>query len=469
MKHVAIVGGGIAGMAAAFALQRKARESGQPLQVTLLESSQRLGGKIVTHRQDGFVLEGGPDSFITQKPWGLELCRELGIEDELIPCNEAEQAVYLVHKNRLERMPTGFRLVAPTRWGPFLSSPLLSARGKLRVAADLFLPVRRESSDESIASFLRRRFGAEAMEALGGPMMAGIYVADPERLSLRATFPMFLELERKHRSVIRGLVRARKAAAGRPKAPPMFMSFRDGMQTLVDRLESRLDGEIRRGIAVRGLSLEKERWSIRVENAEPISADAVILALPPGGAADLLAEHDAELAARLRAIRCVSSAVLSLGFRAEDVPASRPLDGFGFVAPKREARSILACTWSSTKFPGRAPSGCVLLRAFVGGAMQESVAALPEKEIEGLVREELAALMGIRAEPIAKQLTRWPCGNPQYDVGHLDRMTELEKRVEALPGLALAGGAYRGIGIPDCVHSARCATDSVMGWTSPPS
>lgn len=462
MKRVAVIGGGIAGMAAAYALQRKAHESGTPVHVTLLESSRRLGGKIVTHRQNGFVLEGGPDSFITQKPWGLELCRELGLDDELIPCNEAAQAVYLVHDNRLERMPTGFRLVAPTKWRPFLSSPLLSMRGKLRVAADLFLPVRRADSDESIAGFLRRRFGAEAMEALGGPMMAGIYVADPERLSLRATFPMFVELERKHRSVIRGLMRARKVAEGRPKAPPMFMSFREGMQTLVDRLESRLDIDIRRDVAVRELALENKKWSIKVDNSEPLTADAVILALPPGGAAALLAEHDPELAPQLRAIRCVSSAVLSLGFRAEDLPASRPLDGFGFVAPKREGRSMLACTWSSTKFPGRAPEGHVLLRAFVGGAMQEATGELPEGEIERLVREELAALMGIRGEPVVRQFTRWPRGNPQYDVGHLDRMTALEKRVEAFPGLALAGGAYRGIGIPDCIHSARRAVERVM-------
>ncbi len=461
MKHVAIVGGGIAGMAAAFALQQKALSSSQPVQVTLLESNQRLGGKIVTYQQDGFVLEGGPDSFITQKPWGLTLCREIGIEDELIPCNEAEQAVYLVKGSQLERMPTGFRLVAPTRWGPFLSSRLLSIGGKLRVAADLFLPARREQSDESIASFLRRRFGAEAMEALGGPMMAGIYVADPEKLSLRATFPMFAELEKKHRSVIRGLVRARKAAEGRPKGPPMFMSFRDGMQTLVDRLESRLDCEIRRGVAVRALHRAAQGWSLDLEPGEPLTVDGVILALPPGGAAELLAPHDAELAAGLRAIRCVSSAVLSLGFRAEDVPASRPLDGFGFVAPKRAGRTMLACTWSSTKFPGRAPEGFVLLRAFVGGATNEAVAELPEDEIEKLVREEIAALMGIRAEPVVRQFTRWPRGNPQYDVGHLDRVADLEAQVADLPGIALAGGAYRGIGIPDCIHGARQAAESI--------
>lgn len=462
MKHVAIVGGGIAGMAAAFALQERARAEGAEVRCTLLEAEPRLGGKIVTHRQDGFVLEGGPDSFITQKPWGLQLSRTLGLEPALIPCNEAKQAVYVVHRGRLVRMPAGFRLAAPTEWRPFLRSPLLTPWGKARVAMDLMLPPRREASDESIGDFLRRRFGREALEAMGGPLMAGIYVADPDRLSLQATFPMFAELERKHGSVIRGLTRARRAAAGKPPPPPLFMSFRDGMQTLVDRLRERLRAEVRAGVAVRRLDRAEHGYELRCDDGASLRADAVLLALPPHGAADLLAPLDAESARELHGIRSVSTAVLSLGYPASALPPGMPLDGFGFVAPKKEGRPVLACTWMSTKFDGRAPEGTVLFRLFVGGALQEPLAEQPEEDIVRTARDELASLMGVRGDPLVQCLTRWPRGNPQYDVGHLDRIDRIEAQLKGLPGIALAGGAYRGIGIPDCIHSAQRAVESLL-------
>jgi oxygen-dependent protoporphyrinogen oxidase len=457
------VGGGIAGLSVAYYLQRKSAAQGISIGYSLFEAGQRLGGKVRTHRENGFVIEGGPDSFITQKPWGLQLCRDLDLEDRLIPCNEAAQKVYVVRKGRLVPMPAGFRLAAPTKWGPFVRTPLLSPAGKLRVGLDLVIPSRTGAGDESIADFVRRRFGQEALESMAGPIMAGIHVADPEALSLRATFPMFAEIEQKHGSVIRGLARARKSRAGHPPPPPLFMSFREGMQTLTDNLASHLTGDIRVGEKVTGLRAVPGGYEVLTATGAPLATGAVVLAGPADATAELLAPHDERLAGALRALRSVSSATLSLGFRRADFRGETPLDGFGFMVPHREHRNILACTWSSTKFSSRAPDGMVVVRVFVGGAQQEQVAEKSDEEIRSLVLDELCALMKIRCEPVIEKLFRWPKGNPQYDVGHLDRVAALEERARRLPGIYLAGSSYRGIGIPDCIESALGVVDRLLG------
>lgn len=463
IRHVTIVGGGIAGLAAAFYLQRKGAEAGIPLAYTLLEAGPRLGGKMVTHREDGFVIEGGPDSFITQKPWGLQLCRDLDLDDRLIPCNEAAQKVYIVHRGRLVLMPAGFRLAVPTKWGPFVRTPLLSPAAKLRVAMDVVIPPRTANRDESIGDFVRRRFGREALEAMAGPIMAGIHVGDPETLSLQSTYPMFAEIERKHGSLIRGLTRARKARAGQPPPPPLFMSFDQGMQTLADRLAAGLTGDIRTGETITALRRVSDGYEILTANgAAPLATDAVILAVPADVTAELLAPQDTALAAGLGAVRHVSSATLSLGFRIADLDGAMPLDGFGFVVPHREGRNILACTYASTKFASRVPRDMALVRVFLGGDQQEEVAEKPDDEIRRLVLDDLSALMNIRCQPVIEKLFRWPKGNPQYDVGHLDRVAALDERVGRLPGLYLAGSSYRGVGIPDCIESSLQAVGRLL-------
>lgn len=465
IRHVTIVGGGIAGLSVAYYLQRKSAEEGISIAYTLLEAGSWLGGKVRTLRRDGFVIEGGPDSFITQKPWGLQLCRDLDLADRLIPCNEAAQKVYVVRKGRLVLLPAGFRLAVPTKWGPFVRTPLLSPAGKLRVAMDLVIPRRTGTDDESIGDFVRRRFGREALEAMAGPIMAGIHVADPELLSLRATYPMFADVEQEHGSLIRGLTRARKARAGQPP-PPLFMSFRDGMQTLTERLASNLTGDIRTGEKVTGLRRIPDGYEVLTADEVPLRTDAVVLAAPADVAAGLLAPHDEKLADALRAVRSVSSATLSLGFRCSDLRGVPPFDGFGFMVPHREQRNILACTWSSTKFSFRAPEGMALVRVFVGGARQEPVAEKSDEEIRRLVLDELSDLMKIRCEPVIEKLFRWPKGNPQYDVGHLERVAAVEERVRRLSGIYLAGSSYRGIGIPDCIESALNVVDRLLRDTA---
>jgi protoporphyrinogen/coproporphyrinogen III oxidase len=472
VKHVTIIGGGITGLAAAFYLQEKSRARGLALDYALVEAEPRLGGKIVTEHTGGFVVEGGPDSFITQKPDGLLICRDLGLSEGLIPCREEGQKVYVLQQGRLCALPEGFRLAVPSRFRPFLTSPLVSWPGKARMLMDLAIPARRDDGDESVADFVRRRLGQEAVEKFAGPLMGGIYVADPERLSMRSTFPLFIEMEQKHRSLILAMLAARRARrrSGR-QAPAMFMSPRDGMQQITDAIRARLTGELRTGERVTALRLRpsssthQAHWDIQTSapGRPPLSSRAVILALPAPAAADLLEPLAPKLASQLRAIRYVSTATVSLAYRTPAIPAQRPLDGFGFVVPKREGRRIIACTWSSTKFEHRAPPGGALIRVFVGGEGAEHLVDLPDDELVALARQEIRDLMRWDAVPDATRVYRWPQGNPQYDVGHLNRVAEMEEMASHRPGLFLAGSAYRGIGIPDCVRSAQRAVDGILG------
>ena len=463
MRRLVIVGGGIAGLATAYYAQQAAAEHDLPLAITLVEREAHLGGKIVTDRPDGFVIEGGPDSFITQKPWALQLCRELGLEERLIGTNDARKAVYVLRGGRLRRMPEGLLLVVPTQFRPFLTSRLISWRGKLRMGLDWVIPPRRDPADESLADFIRRRLGQEALDVLAEPMMAGIHVADAERLSIQATFPRFVEIERRYGSLIRGMLAARRARAKAPRAnghgkTTVFMTLRGGLAELVDALERALHAEIVIGQAVSGLERTHDGYTLTLSGRRTLIADAVVLATPAYAAAELLRPLDADLAARLETIRYVSTATVSLGYAVADFP--HPLDGFGYVVPRSESSRLLACTWTSTKFPQRAAPQSVLLRAFVGGPRDEALAALDEDALVALVREELARTLGVQAEPTVARVFRWRRANPQYDVGHLERVAALEAACP--PGLYLTGSAYRGVGIPDCVKQGQATARAVV-------
>lgn len=468
LKFVTIIGGGITGLAAAFYLQREAGARRIPVRYTLVEAGSRWGGKIITDRIREFTIEGGPDSFIVEKPAALQLCHDIGIGDQLIPSNEREKRVYVVRDGRLIPFPHGFRLTIPTKWRPFVASPLISPFGKLRMACELVIPPRREQEDESLGSFIRRRFGCECLDRIAGPLLGGIYVSDPERLSMQATFPRLLEMEREYGSLIRA---TRMAARNRPSAPAplaagkaLFNSLRNGMASLVDATIRHLTGELRLNTSITRVSWDGRKPVLHSANGACWPSDAVIVATPAHHAASLLADSAPALSELLSALRCVSTATIALAYLASDVPPQRPLDGYGILIPPSEERALIAVTWSSTKFRFRAPEGCVLVRAFVGGYRDEARASEPENELLACVRSELSDLMGIRAEPLFYKLYRWQNANPQYDVGHLDRIEQIEAAVARMPGLYLAGSSYRGIGLPDCIAGARSAIDALIRY-----
>jgi protoporphyrinogen/coproporphyrinogen III oxidase len=461
VRRVVVVGGGIAGLAAAHRLVEHA-QAGAPLDVILLEASGQLGGSVGSVRTGGFVLERGADSMITDKPWGVALCERLGIADRLVGTRPGERRTAVVHGGRLHPLPEGFLLMAPTALWPVATSPLFSVAGKLRMALDLVLPRRSDARDESLAAFVRRRLGSEALERVADPLVGGIYTADPERLSLAATMPRFVELERRHRSIVLGLRATTTVASGSGGARyGMFVAPADGMGSLVEATAQRLpEGVIRLRTPAELVARDGDRWRVTA-GGQAFDADAVVLATPAFAASALLAPLDEALARQLADIEYASSATVTLGYRADGVAGG--LAGFGFVVPFAERRPLLACTFASRKYPGRAPEGHELLRAFVGGARRPDLVELDDATLVRTVRDELRALLGIAADPMLVRVERYRRAMPQYAVGHLDRIAAIEARAAALPGLALAGAAYRGVGIPDCIHSGEVAADALAG------
>ncbi len=462
--RLVVVGGGIAGLAAAHRAVELARERGIALELTLLEARERLGGTIATERMGGFLVEAGPDSFLSEKPWALALCKRLGVEDRLTRTDDRFRKVYVWRAGRLHPLPDGFQLLAPTRLAPFLRSPLFSWPGKLRMALDLVLP-RGGADDESLGAFVRRRLGREALERVAQPLVAGIYTADPDDLSLAATLPRFLELEKRERSILLALWRAARTAPqpGTSGARwSLFVTFKEGMEELVATLAARLPvGAALVKHPVTGVERRGEAWRVDIDASGPMAADRVILATETHVAARLLRYVDPSLATLLGEIPYASSATISLGYRHADVPHA--LDGFGFVVPRVEGRALLACTFSSVKYPGRAPAGHVLLRCFVGGALDERILELDDASLARRARDELGQALGIKAEPVLTRLFRWPAAMPQYHVGHLARVETIERRLAGLPGLRLAGGAYRGVGIADCIRAGEDAAERALG------
>jgi oxygen-dependent protoporphyrinogen oxidase len=489
MKRVVIIGGGITGLAAAHRVLERCRELGKQIDLTVLEAGPRVGGIVQTHERDGFLLESGPDSFISEKPAAVELVKRLGLESHLIETNQNHRRSFIVRQGRLLPVPEGFHLLAPSRLWPFLRSDIFSWSGKARMALDLVLPRRingdaggdsnnnaNANADESLAQFVRRRLGKEALERVAQPMVGGIYTADPERLSLRATMPRFLDMEREHRSLIRALRQQNRSPTVREGAETsgarynLFLSFDRGMQMLTDKLEERISSEssIRTNTTAESLTLERDgssvdepkKWRIKTNQSETLTADAVCLALPAYVSARLLNTIDVQLASELNRISYASSATINLAYKRTDIP--HPLDGFGFVVPFIEKRTVMACTFSSVKFAGRAPQGHALLRAFVGGALQPEMFDLSRDELLSRVRADLRDLLGIERAPLFAEVSKWERSMPQYHVGHLELVKRIGERLASLPGLTLAGNAYTGLGIPDCIRSGESAAAKLM-------
>lgn len=460
-----VVGGGLSGLAAAHRAVELAGERGRPLELTVLEGAERLGGTIQTERRDGFLVECGPDSFLTEKPWALALCRRLGLEDRLVGTDERFRRVFVVFRGRLHPLPDGFQLLAPTRLGPLLGSRLFSWPGKLRMAADLVLP-RGGEPDESLGAFVRRRLGREALERVAQPLVGGIYTADPDELSLGATMPRFLEMERRERSVILALWRAARRAPARDAGTSgarwsLFVTFADGMEELIRALATRLPpGAVRLKERAAAVAREDGAWRVTTTAGAVFTGDALILSPEAHQAARLLRYVEPGVGHLLDGIPYASSATVTLAYRRADVGHS--LDGFGFVVPQVERRPVFAATFSSVKYPGRAPDGHALLRVFVGGALNASAVEADDATLVETARAQLGELLAVRGTPLFTRVARYPRAMPQYHVGHAARVEAIERAVGRLPGLRLAGGAYHGVGIADCVRSGEAAAESLV-------
>ena len=480
-RRIAVLGGGITGLAAAYTLAR-ARGSGAPIEEFLIEGTSRLGGTIHTEQVEGFLVEAGPDSFLAEKPEAASLCRELGLGDSLIGSNDRDRRTYILHRGRLVPLPDGLMLLAPTRLWPMVTTPLLPLASKVALAAEWFTRPRfgspgqaSEDDDESVAGFVRRHFGEAMLENIADPLLAAIFGGDTSRLSVRSALPRFQKMEQQYGSLTRAALEVRNqrikgaARAAHSGEPPLFMTLREGLGRLVERLSERLAGCHLR-LKERVASLEPltaadraatgsiaPGYKIRCEGGSAYEADAVILALPAHQCGQILAGFDSTLAATLAAIPYSSGLTVALGY---DAAASPQIPrGFGFLAPRKEKRRLVACTFMHQKFPHRAPEGCALLRCFLGGARDPGVLELSDNEIVTIVRQELAAILSLPAEPQFLRVYRWPASMPQYELGHAARVAEIEKQLERHPGVFVAGNAYSGVGISDCIRTGREAAE----------
>jgi oxygen-dependent protoporphyrinogen oxidase len=476
--RTAIVGGGIAGMAAAYELEQ-ARRAGVKVDYTLFEARGRLGGSLATEIVDGAVLERGPDSFLTEKPAAIELCRELGLEAALTPSNDADRKTYIVVRNRLVPLPDGLMFLVPTKLIPTALTRLFSLSTKLRMGLELLIPPRPSGQpDESVAALVERHFGREAVDRLADPLLSGIFGGEATQLSARTVLPRLVEMESKYGSLTRGMLAAHRAMRARAKtatgngksastsAPrSIFTTLRGGLQQLIDTLTARLDpGSVRLSTPVTSLEKVTGGWMVEAGGSKELY-DAVILASPAWAAGALLGQVDAVLAEELSGIPYSSSITVNLIY--DEARLGRLPEGFGFLVPVVEGRSMLACTFVHRKFPGRTPQGKAVLRAFLGGMKNEALLAAPDADLVATVRRELNEILGekivpSKTEPEHTQVSRWPRAMAQYAVGHQERKQRIAVRVAALEGLRLAGNAYDGIGIPDCIRLGRQAAQELL-------
>ena len=494
IRRVAVIGGGISGLAAAYTLAR-ARESGAPVEEMLIEAGDRLGGVIHTETVEGFVIEAGPDSFLAEKPQAAAMARELGLGDDLMGSNDSARRTYILHRGRLLPLPDGLMFLVPTRIWPMVTTRLLPLSTKLAAARELFIPPSDGGGeDESVASFVRRHFGQAMVENIADPLLAGVYGGDSEALSVRSVLPRFYEMERRHGSLTRATLKAmrqrRNADQGAgnaqvatvPDAPPppklsLFMTLKGGLQQMTERLAAQVEKSRvftrRRAEAVEfapggpgGVADScSRRFQIVCQGGVTFDADAVILAMPAYINGRLVASLDQRLGELLEGIPYSSSMTVSLGFD-EAAKATLP-PGFGFLVPRKGQRRMLACTFVHAKFDHRAPAGKAMLRCFLGGSRDPDVLALTDEEVLSVVRRELREILNFNAVPLFCRVSRWPSSMAQYPVGHAGRISAIHERLENIPGLYLAGNAYSGIGISDCIRTGRSAAERALKYVAP--
>jgi oxygen-dependent protoporphyrinogen oxidase len=466
MKRIAIIGGGIAGLSAAFYLE-KARLAGAGLQWALFEKSDRLGGVIQTERRDGFVIEAGPDSFLSIKPDASRLCQELGLGNQLISSNDASRKTYILVKNQLVSIPHGLEFMVPTRIWPMATTPLFSFSTKWRMAAELFSSARKSGDDESVGDFVRRHFGQEMVDRVAEPLLAGVYGGNAERLSVRAVLPRLAEMERQHGSLVRATLKAKaqfksNAPVG-AKPQPLFTSLKNGMQQMVEALVAALP---QTSIHMRQQNLFlrpiNDDWQID-SGGNTERFQAVLLAVPAPAAAGLLRQFHPALIEGLARIEYTSSSVVALAYDEAELPP-----GHGFLVPRSEGRKMMACTFVHEKFPYRVPDGKKLLRCFFSSSRMPDLLAHSDEALQQLARQELKEILGLKAEPIFARTFRWDRAMAQYETGHLDRVAEMEKITAEMPGFHIIGNSFRGIGVPDCIKSARLAVEQITSGVSQP-
>ncbi|MFY9904472.1 MAG: protoporphyrinogen oxidase [Terriglobales bacterium] len=463
MKRIAIIGGGISGLSAAYALEEK-RKSAVPLEYVLFESSTRLGGVLVTDHVDGCIVEAGPDSFLTEKPWATDLCKQIGLGDQLIGSNDSDRKTYIVTNRKLVVMPDGLMFMVPTKIIPTVLSPLFSWRTKFRMAAEWFHPPHKATADETVAQMVERHYGPQMVDLLADPLLSGVYGGEASQLSVRSVLPRFADMESQYGSLGRAMLASRKKikAASKGPARPLFTSLKDGMQQMIDALVARLDASaLRTNSSVDSMLPQNDgaAWTICASNKTD-RFDAVIMATPTQAAAAVLRGSNEKLAQELAGIQYGSSVTVTLGYD-EKVRRSLP-PGFGFLVPRSEGRRMLAATFVHNKFPHRAPENRAIVRCFLGGARDEQILQSSQEEILEIVRRELREIIGLIAEPLFARVYKWKSAMAQYTVGHLERLQRIESLRQQLPTLALAGNGYSGIGVPDCVRSGTEAAAKVL-------
>ncbi|WP_010270880.1 protoporphyrinogen oxidase [Paenibacillus senegalensis] len=468
--RVVIIGGGISGLSAAYYTWRFLKEAGVQADMTVVERDQQWGGKVQTVRQEGFVMEKGPDSFLARKTPVIDLTRELGLQEDLVATNPQAKKTYILHNGRLHPMPPGLALGIPTQWKPFLNSGLISPLGKVRAAMDLVLPRRRDDGDEALGDFLERRLGKEVLENVCEPLLAGIYAGDTHQLSLQSTFPQFQAMERKSRSLILGMTRSRQQApptAGVPESVSrsMFLSYRHGLSSLIEALTGYLQEQGVRLLSGQMVtSLEKQPQggaSLRLDSGQELSADCVIAAVPTFVLPSLLPNLPA--VARLAEMPYVSVANFVAAYDRKSI--GQELDASGFLVPRKEGRFITACTWTSAKWKHTAPDDKVLVRCYIGRSGEEHWRQLPDETLSANARRELKELLGIEAKPLFSRINRWEQSMPQYPVGHLHTIKKArQEAAEYMPGLWLTGSGFHGVGIPDCIRQGKEAAQELAAY-----
>ena len=465
-----VIGGGIAGLSAAYYALQEARKHQVDIQISVLDKAGYWGGKIITERVDGFVVEGGPDTFIITKPWGMQLCRELGLDDRLHGTNPENADTFVLHEGELEPLPEGLTMMVPSRFMPMIRTDLLSWPDKLRMGLDFLIPPADPHGDETLGNFVTRRLGRAAYENLIEPLMSGIYAGDGDELSLLSTFPYLRELEQEHGGLIKGALAVRRKRAevrrqrsNNGRSSGIFRTSTTGLAEITEALVVALKKggvQLMTGMKVNSLTRERSHYQLNVEGGIELKTDGVILATPAFITGDIVEEEDPDLAQTLQDIPYVSTATVSLAYPEQSLPG--PLNGRGYVIPREEDREALACTWTSSKFPHRAPDDHALLRVFIGRAGQEEDISWTEGYLLDVARREVASTLSINIEPDLSRVYVWENAMPQYNLGHQKRLEDINQALQSFSGLALAGNGYRWIGIPDCIHSGQQAARQVI-------